>query len=125
MRITEIAEPTVVKAETRFGEGNRVRREVYRIHGVPTLDASLLVLTHPDLPLFGRVIQTISVHPVAFEGKGYAQMLYLAALRDGPLVERPEFRSERPTRIVEYLIQQGKIRRVVQDGISVLEYTGS
>ena len=101
--------PIVQKKEETFGDGDQIGRQIYRITGVAGLDASLKVLVYPESP--GRIVQGIEVWPEEFQGKGYAQALYLAALRDGPINERPQFRSSEAGRAVERLVAKGLVTR--------------
>ena len=51
-----------------------------------------------------------------FRGKGYAQKLYIAALKDGNLNERPQFQSKEATRVINQLINKGLVIRQITDG---------
>lgn len=91
-----------------------VTRETYVITGIPDLEASLQVLDYHKHDV-GRVVQTIEVYPESMRRGGYAQKLYLAALADGDLQERPQFRSEPATWAIERLIAKGLVARVMDD----------
>lgn len=100
----------VAKSVEDIGRDNVVQRQIYHITGVPGLEASLRILDYHDQDP-GRVVQTIETYPETMRGKGYAQQLYLAALADGPINERPQFRSAAATHTVERLISKGMVVR--------------
>jgi len=116
MRIEEIAEPSVTRRDELIGSSNFVR-QVYVLKLGDTKIGSLIVVDYgsdPDYP--GRVVQTIEIWPEIYQKKGYAQMLYLAALEDGPINERPQFRSGTAERSVSLLLSRGLARREIVDG---------
>ena len=114
MRLYEFDIPKVTKNEEIIGKDRDIKLQTYRIVGVQGLDAYLKVLDYGDDP--GRVVQNIKIYPEKFRGKGYAQKLYIAALKDGNLNERPQFQSEEATRVINQLINKGLVIRQITDG---------
>ena len=93
-----------------LGTDGQVTRQTYGIVGVPGLEAELKVLNYGEADP-GRVVQTIEVWPERFQGYGFAQALYLAALRDGPLDERPQFQTADAARCITSLLTKRKVQR--------------
>ena len=111
------ADPNIRKIAGETGERGTIPKTTYVATDVK--NAALTVVDQSDR-LGGRVVQEIFV-PESARGKGVGQRLYMEALRDGPLLERSQFRSKEATRAVDALIKKGSVKRVVRDDKTFLE----
>lgn len=98
-----------------FGDNADIQREIYVSELAP--NDGLRVLTYPDGT---RFVQTVEL-PEELRGRGIGQELYVAALKDGPLQVREQFRSAPAARVYQALVRKGIAEEVQRDGKKFLQ----